>query len=140
MNGDDYFSDYAERYEKAKERAENEAKKKENYLEEYMSDRYADLRGLTPIVFDMSRICKVTPLEEVYDWPESPMGRKAKKMGMTVHKYIVSCPNPRHSMFTTLLPDLPHEWSYRCPHCISEEIARIDILRFRRDQEERRRS
>jgi len=140
MNTGDYMDSYAERYQRAKERSENETQKKVGFLDEYKTDRYAEIRGLDPIVFDMSRVCNVTPQEEIIDWPESPMGRLAKRIGLKVHKYIVNCPNPRHNMFTMLLPDYPREWSYRCPHCITAEIQRIDMLRFRRDQEERRRS
>lgn len=140
MTENGHIARYTDTYAQASQRPQGQGEKKYNYLDEYMNDTYAEVRGLEPIVFDMSRVSNITPLEEVEGWADSPMGKAALKMGLKVHKYIVSCPNPRHSMFKTLLPDYPQDWSYRCPHCITEEMVRVDSLRTRRYLEDRRRS
>ena len=116
-----------------------ENEEKYNYLAEYMTDRYAERRGLQPIVFDWGRVSEVSIIREVPGWENSEMDIKARSLGLKAHKYEVQCPNPNHDVFRMLLPDEPQPWSYKCYHCISEEMRRVDSLRFRRELEEGRR-
>ena len=118
--------------------ANENGEKRYNYLDAFRTDPYAERRGLTPIVFDWNRVSEVSILREIEGWENSPMGLKSKSLGLRVHKYEVQCPNPDHDVFRMLLPDEPKPWSYKCYHCITDEMNRVMNERFRRDEEERR--
>lgn len=108
------------------------SEKKYNYLEPYVKDRFAEERFWEPIVIDWDKVYEVTQEEEFKNWPDSPAGQQAKKLGLNVRKWRVSCPDPEHGTFNQLIPVEKNHWSHLCQHCISREMNRVLQLRTQR--------
>lgn len=103
-----------------------------NYLEDYLTDAFADRHLLTPILFDWGRVCKVEPHEEL-PFLCKDLAEDMRRRGMRFIKVHVSCPNPEHGDFNTVMNDPPVERDLWCDRCIDEEIDRIIRLRAKRD-------
>ena len=113
--------------------------KKENYLDEYIKDEWAERYGFEPIIIDWDKVCDVKLDEEIKGWPDSPMGEKAKSLGLNLRKWRVSCPDPEHGTFNQLIPVEDVYWGKLCKHCISREMKRVFAERFRRYEDMKRR-
>lgn len=104
-----------------------------NYLDEYREDRFAQRYNLEPILFNENNVATVEILQEVEGWDQSRIDSYAGNTGsIRYHKYLVKC--PRHDEFFQLIEDEPRPWSYRCYHCVTDEIDRVVSSRFLRDR------
>ena len=108
-----------------------------NYLEAYRRDAFAEPRFLEPIVFNDNNVKKVEILDEVKGWDQSKIDRLVGTKGsVRYHKYLVKC--AKHNEFFQLIEDDPKPWSYRCYHCVTDEMNRVLQARMRRDADWKR--
>lgn len=115
---------------------ERQEEKPYNYLDEYRTDGFAERYMLEPIVLNENNICQVEMLEEVEGWDQGVIDGYAgkatgKRNHISFHKFLVKC--PKHGEFFQLIEDEPRPWSYRCRHCITDEIDRVGSARYVRD-------
>ena len=111
-----------------------EAERKYNYLDVYRRDAVAERYMLEPIVINWSNIQKVEILDEVKGWDQSKLDRFAGTPGnVKFRKCLVKC--TKHQEFFQLMEDEPGEWTWRCRHCVTEEINRVLGERFLRDRQ-----
>ena len=107
--------------------------KNSSYLDEYREDAFAKRHNLEPIIFDDNNIAQVEFISEVEGWDQSKIDKFAGLKGsVKFRKCLVKC--PKHNEFFQLLEDDPRPWTYNCYHCVTDEINRVVMGRFIRDE------
>lgn len=120
------------------ERTERKTESKPyNYLDAYNVDAWARQHMEQEIVMDWNNVSKVSEVEIVEKWDKSELAEIARRNGKKKMKVLVECPN--HGYYYKIMSDPPLKTDCWCDKCISDEMKKVTMARFFRDEEYKKR-
>lgn len=119
------------------ERPERKTEEKQgSYLDSYNVDSWARQHMEQEIVMDWNRVSKVREVEAVEAWDKSVLAQIARSHSKKHMKVLVECPN--HGYYYKIMSDPPLKTDCWCDKCISDEMKKVTMARFFRDEEYKR--